>query len=265
MKEIPHSELWINTEYFINAFRCVCSLNYLEKHNEICQFINAKDFIDGKLHRFYINLCALVDIHCDYSKNKKNRAIYKKMLKTMYPAFDWIFYERDKNAAHKDSNYKINLDINMPELINKMKKAISTTQNICSNVLSDKIEYEYYAYDSLLFRYINGITPSLEKDFNNFFNNFSIKKQFDTNANNFIIFDNISDTRQIRNLNTNKDYCIINTGSLCFHPYDMLEHMQDTLIKLNAWKGYDSWVTLQTTNAEKMLEIFFKLFNSLKK
>ena len=54
MKSISHSELWINTEYFIDAFRCVCSLSYLEEHNEICQFINSKDFIDGKLHRFYI-------------------------------------------------------------------------------------------------------------------------------------------------------------------------------------------------------------------
>lgn len=50
MKNLTHSELWINTEYFINAFRCVCSLSYLEEHNEICQFINSKDFIDGKLH-----------------------------------------------------------------------------------------------------------------------------------------------------------------------------------------------------------------------
>lgn len=49
MKELTHSELWINTKYFVDAFRCVCSLSYLQEHNELCQFINAQDFIDGKL------------------------------------------------------------------------------------------------------------------------------------------------------------------------------------------------------------------------
>ena len=32
MKELTHSELWINTKYFVDAFRCVCSLSYLQKH-----------------------------------------------------------------------------------------------------------------------------------------------------------------------------------------------------------------------------------------
>lgn len=29
MKELTHSELWINTKYFVDAFRCVGSLSYL--------------------------------------------------------------------------------------------------------------------------------------------------------------------------------------------------------------------------------------------
>ena len=49
------------------------------------------------------------------------------MLRTMCPAFNWIFYERDKNAAHKDSDYKINLDISLFDVIVKMKNAISNT------------------------------------------------------------------------------------------------------------------------------------------
>jgi hypothetical protein len=88
MKELSHSELWINTEYYVQAFRCVCSLLYLEKHNDVCQFINAKDFIDGKLHRFYINICALVDIHCGYTVSNSKRSKYKRMLKTKYPLYD---------------------------------------------------------------------------------------------------------------------------------------------------------------------------------
>ena len=113
MKELTHFELWINTKYFVDALKRVWLLSYLQKHNELCKFINAQDFIDGKLHRFYINLCALVDIHCDISKSNGEQLKYKKMLRTMCPAFNLIFYERDKNAAHKDSDYKINLDISL--------------------------------------------------------------------------------------------------------------------------------------------------------
>lgn len=139
MKELTHSELWINTKYFVEAFRCVCSLSYLQEHNELSQFINAQDFIDGKLHRFYINLCALVDIHCDISKSNSERPKYKKMLKTKYPSFNWIFYERDKNAAHKDSDYIINLDISLSDMIVKMKNAIRTINSVCRDVVRKSI------------------------------------------------------------------------------------------------------------------------------
>ena len=261
MKSISHSELWINTEYFIDAFRCVCSLSYLEEHNEICQFINSKDFIDGKLHRFYINLCALVDIHCDCSVSNSKRSAYKKMLKIMCPAFDWMFYERDKNAAHKDSDYIINSDISMSELIIKMKDAISTTKVVCSNVISNKIEYEYYAYDSLLFRYVNGITPDLEKGFND---SIYIKQQ--CTDKNSIVFKAISDVRQVRNLKPNDDYCVICTNGLIGQPYDMLEHRQDMCFKLNAWQqNCDVWVTIKNDEVEEMLQAFFNLFNLFRK
>lgn len=84
----------------------------------------------------------------------------------MCPSFEWIFYERDKNAAHKDSNYVYKTNISLSDVIVKMKKAIKTVQSVCSNVISDKAEYKYYAYDSLLFRYVNGITPKVEEAFN---------------------------------------------------------------------------------------------------
>ena len=259
MKNISHQELWINTEYFIEAFRCICSLSYLEEHNEICQFINSKDFIDGKLHRFYINLCALVDIHCNYSVSSSKQSKYKKMLKTMCPAFNWIFYERDKNAAHKDSNYKINLDINMSELIIKMKNAINTTKFVCSNVISDKVEYDYYVYDSLLFRYVNGITPDLEKTINN-----SIYIRQQCESENSVVFKVITDTRQVRSLKFN-DYCIVCTNGLMGQPYDMLEHRQDMCFKLNAWKNCDTWVTLKNNEAEEMLQVFFNFLDLVKR
>ena len=261
MKIPPHSELWINTEYFIQTVRCVCSLTYLDEHNEICQLIDAKDFIDGKLHRFYINICALVDIHCDYAVSNSKRSAYKKMLKIMCPSYDWVFYERNKNAAHKDSDYMYRSDITLPEIITKMKRAVQTTRSVCSNVISDKIEYEYYSYDSLLFRYVNGITPELEKAFNN-----SIYTKQTIGKKEGKILKNISDAKQVRHLNSNEDYCVTCKNGLMGQPYDMLEHRQDMCIRLNAWQGCDSWVTLKDKETvNEMLDILFKMLNMLRK
>lgn len=178
----------------------------------------------------------------------------------MCPAFDWIFYERDKNAAHKDSDYIINLDISMHGLIVKMKKALRTTKNICSNIISGKIEYEYYEYDPLLFRYVNGITPELEKLFND---QIYDKPRLDTN--NAIHLQNITDARQVRNLKQGEDYCVMCTNGLMGQPYDMLEHRQDMCFKLNAWKNCDVWFSIEKSDAEAMLNKFFVLFGLLKK
>lgn len=260
MKTLSHSELWINTEYLIQAFRCVCSLTYLDEHSGICQFINAKDFIDGKLHRFYINICALVDIHCEYTVSNSKRSEYKKMLKTMYPSYDWAFYERDKNAAHKDVDYVFRSDISLLEIIKKMKRAVNTTMSVCANIISDKIELEYYAYDPLLFRYVNGITPELEKAFNE---SIYIKQQFDEKD--CIIIQNISDARQVRNLDPNEHYGIVCTNGLMGQPYDMLEHRQDFCIRLNAWNGLDSWATMNKDDIDEMLDILFKMLDIIKK
>lgn len=257
MKNIIHSELWINTEYFIEAFRCACALSYLEEHNEICQFINTKDFIDSKLHRFYINVCALVDIHCEYFVSNSKRASYKKMLKTMCPSYDWIFYERDKNAAHKDSDYLVETDVSLSELIIRMKQALNVTKIICANIISDKIEYEYYSYDSLLFRYVNGITPGLEKELNS-----NIYKNYQINNKNLALFEAISDSRQVRNLKQpNTNYCVVCTNGLMGQPYDMLEHRQNMCFILNAYYGCDMWVTLQNKYINEVLDTFFNILN----
>lgn len=178
----------------------------------------------------------------------------------MCPAFNWIFYERDKNAAHKDSDYIINSNISMSELIIKMKNAISTTKVVCSNVISNKIEYEYYAYDSLLFRYVNGITPDLEKAFND---SIYIKQQHDEKNPN--VFKTITDARQVRNLKSNDDYCVVCTNGLMGQPYDMLEHRQDMCFKLNAWQDCDTWVTMKNDEIEEMLQLFFNLFDLFRK
>lgn len=236
---ISHRELWINTQYFIEAIRCVCSLLYLWENISVCEFIDAHDFVDGKLHRFYINLCALVDIHCTISKSKSERVKYKKELKTMCPSFNWIFYERDKNAAHKDSDYIANQNYTPDEMAKKMKQAVDDVKNICANIISSEVGICYYKYDPLLFRYINGITPEIEKMLNE-----RIYSQENHMANDHI-YKVISETRQARTLVDTANYCVNGKNGLMGQPYDMLQCRQNLCILLNATFGTDMWVEIK--------------------
>ena len=244
-KELSHQELWINTQYFIEAIRCVYSLLYFWENISACEFIDAHDFVDGKLHKFYINLCALVDIHCAISKSKTERGKYKKTLKTMCPSFDWIFYERDKNAAHKDSDYIVNLSYTPDEMAAKIKKAIADVQNVCANVISPEICFNYYAYDPLLFRYIHGITPEIEKKFNKviYHHNELLLARNDKVP--------IFDPRQIRSIHDNKNCCVIGKNGLMGQPYEMLQRREDLCISINVVFGEDIWVENKHITIEK--------------
>ena len=244
-KEVSHRELWINTQYFIEAIRCVCSLLYLWENISACEFIDGHDFVDGKLHRFYINLCALVDIHCVASKSKRERGKYKKVLKTMCPSFEWIFYERDKNAAHKDSDYVVNLCYTPDEMAAKMKKAIADVQSVCANVISPTVSIRYYAYDPLLFRYFHGITPDIEKRFNEaiyYHENYSTKG---------CSLRVVTDARQTRTITDIANYCVIGKNGLMGQPYDMVQCRQNLCVLLNATYGADMWVDPRDGVAEK--------------
>lgn len=265
MKSLPHSELWINTKYFIDAVRCVCSLLYFYEHGGISQFIDSIDFVDGKLHRFYINLCALVDIHCDLTKSKSERVHYKRMLRVMCPSLNWIFYERDKNAAHKDVDYDVTKVLLASVVVEKMKHAIDTVHCVCANTISSEISVCYYAYDPLLFRYVNGITPALEKKWNDCYRFFF--EPCNTTGDVEKSFRLIWDARQLRTLDDVEDYGILVQRGLIGQPYDLLQHAEDFCIKLNAMSGSNVWISCGYREDEVLESVqqLLKMINLLRK
>lgn len=241
MGSLSHCELWINTKYFLDAMRCVCSLLYFRDHCRECEFIDTVDFVDAKLHRFFINLCALIDMHCNNVVSRKKQSVYKKMLKTMCPSFHWLFYERDKNAAHKDSDYYFDYRLSYDVLLPKMKKAIKDVKLICNDVFSTVVPLCFYSYDPLLYRYINGITPAYEKKINHLC---YLRPDAVGNVC-FGQFDAISDIRQVRYLSDFKRPAVFGTNGFIFEKYDMLQHFEDFLIRLNGVYNWDAWITLR--------------------
>lgn len=75
---------------------------------------------------------------------------------------DSIYYERDKNAAHKDENYFPQYAQLLPS-IQIMKKQLNHLIDICSEYLPSGFTLDYLSHDCELYRIVNGISLDKEK------------------------------------------------------------------------------------------------------
>lgn len=74
-----------------------------------------------------------------------------------------IYYERDKNAAHKDDNY-FPQDTHLLPSIETMKQQLNHLLDICSEYLPSELTLDYLSHDCELYRIVNGISLDKEKD-----------------------------------------------------------------------------------------------------
>ena len=91
---------WELARYLIDSKKCIDTLMYIENNFESLSNLDLKSIIDSKLRLYYIDLCIIFD----YSFNKTEL----KKLKSDDKIVKKIYYERDKNNAHKDIDYKKN-------------------------------------------------------------------------------------------------------------------------------------------------------------
>ena len=73
-----------------------------------------------------------------------------------------IYYERDKNSAHKDDNY-FPQDTQLLPSIETMKQQLNHLFDICSEYLPSELTLDYLSHDCELYRIVNGISLDKEK------------------------------------------------------------------------------------------------------
>lgn len=172
-----------NTLFLWKINKSLNSIIYIKENYKVLNsFIEINDFLEEKMSTFFIYCCAFFDFMLDfeYSKNSKickNKKQYDKMHKTMFPNINYIYYNRDKLFAHKDVEYKMALFDDIEITAKKMKEVCSTisffTQKYKKVTFASpdncffepSFEFNFFSYDELLFRYINGITPEKESKY----------------------------------------------------------------------------------------------------
>ena len=87
---------WELARYIIDAKKSIDTILFISEHSNQITGINLREKITAVKTKFYVCACVVLD-KC-FPKTKKD--ICKD------PVIDAVYYERDKNVAHKDDNYK---------------------------------------------------------------------------------------------------------------------------------------------------------------
>lgn len=154
---LENKDKWKNVGYLETAVGCVRSLIYYSEHQEECDYAFSEEkVVSEKYREFILNLSYVLDSFCCNIGGNKTKN--KKTLCIMSPIIQRIYYERDKNFAHKDKEYVQTAPISLEAQIEEMKKMIGAVKAICAEVLSCEYRITYFAYDDNLRFLVNSLT-----------------------------------------------------------------------------------------------------------
>lgn len=227
---------WQLTRYLIDAKKCIDSLLYINSNIEKIKNLDLKEIIDNKMRHFYINLCIIFD----YSYSKNELRIKKREDKVI----EKIYYERDKNFAHKDIDYEKKEVTELKFIIKTLKSELDYCFKACRNRLPQIISIDYVSYDKNLFRFANAISPKLEEKITNYLyenQNFNFEKELK-------VFNDSEDIKMVKN---QKDYAVIIENGLTLK--EGLQNRQDSAIKMNVLFNLNIWPDVNP-NANDILE-----------
>ena len=133
---------WELARYFIDAKKCVDTMLFLADYVEEVSVIDIREKVAETKRKFYINACVVLDK--SFPKDKKT-ICQDEIIKRVY-------YERDKNFAHKDEDYQPKEYDSIKEMANDMMAQLRAVKNLCNDYLPEQLTIDFVAYDSGLYR-----------------------------------------------------------------------------------------------------------------
>lgn len=234
---------WEAARYFIDAKKCIDSIMYIARYKRSLYNIDLRKKSSSILREFYIYCCVVLD----ENGNKRELCSKSETIKRIY-------YERDKDKAHKDADYKPLKYDSFTELSTIMKKQLKEVWMYCRDYLPDNITLDYVPHDKELFRFVNSISPEKEEEI--FLKKHPLYgKKSTTNPNDIIVGKIFQDTEDIRNMSESekKNYGVVIDDGL--NLFEGLQNRQDAVIKMNVLFGFNAWCSM----AKGGIELISKL------
>ena len=232
---------WELARYIIDAKKSIDTILFISEHGNQITGINLREKITAVKTKFYICACVVLD-KC-FPKGKKE--ICKD------PAINAVYYERDKNSAHKDDNYQQKEYSSLSELADEMKYQLGKVTEVCEAHLPQGLTLDYLSFDSELFRIIHGVTKEKEEAILN-------KKHPNRNKHCdnrdpgkiYSVFFDTEDIKKIDEANQAQYVTILSVG-LCME--ETLQHLQDGCIRTNVLYKTDMWISVKS---ERLSQIY---------
>ena len=224
---------WELAYYLIEAKKSVDSIIFIEENKPALLNIGIRDEVSSLRQRFFINCGVVLDTQ--FPKAKKRSICDGNAL------VESIYYERDKNAAHKDIDYKTKDYATLMEMAEEMKSQLACVRQLCDEVLPDIVTLDFVSHDKKLFRQIYQITPKDEENINKI--KHPMYGQVPKGAKLLPpkkVFYDIEKIRQIPE-NEKKEYGVIIDDGI--NKYEGIQNRQDGCIKINALHGENMWVS----------------------
>lgn len=248
---------WELARYLIEAKKNIDTLLYIKDNQKLLGNLDLRAKIANTCQQFYINCCIVLDK--SFPKAKK-RLCENEIIASIY-------YERDKNSAHKDENYRSQKFKTPDELIAILKNQLETVRNTCAEYLPENITLDYVPHDKELFRLVYRVNAQMEVDVNTVkyplgvFHSYQLSeegqhcfREFDTSeedkriAKEFgydydevikrQVLQSVDDIPQMSDEEKQRQAIIVENG---LNSYEGLQNRQDFCIKFNILFGQNVW------------------------
>jgi len=229
---------WELARYLIDAKKTVDSILYISDNAKQIRNLDIRNKITTLRSIFYLNCCTVLDNA--FPKKKKRELCDRDLIARA------IYYERDKNFAHKDEKYIAKQYNSLNEIVDELKQQISHVLKICDFVLPDIITLDFVSHDKELFRLIHNVSPQVEEKIK------KLKHPLYGNSlpqnscgQQFIIFHDTEDIKQLDDDSKNKYATLFECG-ICNS--ESMQNFQDSAIKTNVLFGTNIWLSFNFKN-----------------
>ena len=229
---------WDVARYLIAAKKNIDSIMYINKNIYELNNIDVSLKIRNVMQSFYLNLSYVLDEKYNTRDKKQSICRNNKIIESIY-------YERDKDKAHKDSNYQRTKYDSIEEIIESMKKQIFEVRKKCEDIIAKEVTLDFVPHDKELFRIVNGINREKE-------DKICRKKYFisDSLNENNITRKIFYDTEELKENREKDKYAVIMKDGI--NIYEGIQERQDACIKVNVLNNTNIWVQFNSKSKKKI-------------
>ena len=238
---------WETARYLIDAKKNTDSVWYIAENAEQLQFIDLRKKLNIIRDEFYIKCCVVID---EYVASLSG--IKKRDLCNSDSVVDRIYYERDKNSAHKDQNYSRREYSSFMDVFEDMKNELIHVRTTCKDCLPDVVTLDFVPYDRELFRFIHHVTADVEEDIMEKKYPFRHVKGSGGKQLQLSVFNDTEDLKSISEEDRSK-YAVLFKNGICFD--EGIQERQDACILVNALYNKNMWCSVNQKEMKKVKEL----------